>query len=445
MQLTALAGKDGAFNDSIPAMAAFGGGLAWPPRCTMAVMRSRLSVLRRPHHGWAIAAILFLAAALNIGAGTYAFGLFVEPLEDAFGWSRSAVSASLSFAAIGSLTSPLLGRFMDRHGARPLFIASLLVMGTSFLLRPLMGELWHWYALSFLQFVFSPGVSPLPIGRLVAIWFPRNRGRVLGITIMGNNFGGATVPIITWLVIVNASWEAAYVVYAAIAGSIALLGLSLVRERGRAGGSAVVPGGAGPSEPSLTGWTVSEALRTPTFYAITVATTLAMFTYSGVLPWVSAHLANEGMSAELAARAMTVVALSGMTGKVLFGSLADRITARRAMMLSLAGQVVFVLLMVAYPTPPLVWLFIPLFGLAMGAFGVLVTLIAQEAFGVKFFGSISGLIHMPSVTSLVAGPLIAGASFDLSRSYGPGFLTVAAMFVIAIIALTWAKPAARPS
>ena len=400
-------------------------------------MRSRLSVLRRPHHGWAIAAILFLAAALNIGAGTYAFGLFVEPLEDAFGWSRSAVSASLSFAAIGSLTSPLLGRLMDRHGARPLFIVSLLVMGTSFLLRPLMGELWHWYALSFLQFVFSPGVSPLPIGRLVAIWFPRNRGRVLGITIMGNNFGGATVPIITWLVIVNASWEAAYVVYAAIAGSIALLGLSLVREGGRAG--------ARPSEPSLTGWTVSEALRTPTFYAITVATTLAMFTYSGVLPWVSAHLANEGMSAELAARAMTVVALSGMTGKVLFGSLADRITARRAMMLSLAGQVVFVLLMVAYPTPPLVWLFIPLFGLSMGAFGVLVTLIAQEAFGVKFFGSISGLIHMPSVTSLVAGPLIAGASFDLSRSYGPGFLTVAAMFVIAIIALTWAKPAARPS
>ena len=33
----------------------------------------------RPHYGWAIAAILFLGAALNIGAGTYAFGLFVEP------------------------------------------------------------------------------------------------------------------------------------------------------------------------------------------------------------------------------------------------------------------------------------------------------------------------------------------------------------------------------
>ena len=408
-------------------------------------MRSRLSVLRRPHHGWAIAAILFLAAALNIGAGTYAFGLFVEPLENAFGWSRSAVSASLSFAAIGSLTSPLLGRFMDRHGARPLFIVSLLVMGTSFLLRPLMAQLWHWYALSFLQFVFSPGVSPLPIGRLVAIWFPGTRGRVMGMTIMGNNFGGATLPIITWLAIVNASWEAAYVVYAAIAGSIALLGLSMVHEGGRSGAGAKTLAGMGPSDAVLTGWTVSEALRTRAFYAITVATTLAMFTYSGVLPWVSSHLANEGMSAELAARAMTVLALAGMTGKMVFGSLADVITARRAMMLSLAGQVVFILLMVAYPTPPLIWLFVPLYGLSMGAFGVLVTLIAQEAFGVKFFGSISGLIHMPSVTSLVAGPLIAGASFDLWQSYGPGFLTVAVMFVIAIGALTQARPAATPS
>ncbi len=406
-------------------------------------MRSRLHLLPRPHYGWAIAAILFLGAALNVGGGTYAFGLFVEPLEDAFGWSRSAVSASLSFAAVGSLTAPLLGRFMDRHGARPVFTVSLLVMGASFLLRPLMAQLWHWYALSFLQFVFSPGVSPLPIGRLVAIWFPRSRGRAMGLTIMGNNFGGAALPIITWLAIVNASWEAAYVVYAAIAGSIALLGLPLVHEGGR-GGARAEAAGAGPSGGALTGWTVGEALRTPAFYAITVATTLAMFTYSGVLPWVSAHLANEGMSAELAARAMTALALGGMTGKMVFGSLADVITARRAMMLSLAGQVVFILLMVAYPTPPLVWLFVPLYGLSMGAFGVLATLIAQEAFGVKFFGSISGLINMPSVTSLVAGPLIAGASFDLWQSYAPGFLTVAAMFAIAIGALTQARPAARP-
>ena len=241
---------------------------------------------------------------------------------------------------------------MDRHGARPLFIVSLLVMGVSFLLRPLMAQLWHWYALSFLQFVFSPGVSPLPIGRLVAIWFPGARGRVMGMTVMGNNFGGATLPIITWLAIVNASWEAAYVVYAAIAGSIALLGMALVYERGRGGGDMEAQGGTGPSDAVLTGWTVSEALRTPAFYAITVATTLAMFTYSGVLPWVGSHLANEGMPVELAARAMTLLALAGMTGKVVFGSLADLITARRAMMLSLAGQVAFILLMVAYPTPP---------------------------------------------------------------------------------------------
>ena len=408
-------------------------------------MRSRLHVFPRPQYGWAIAAILFLGAALNIGAGTYAFGLFVEPLEDAFGWLRSAVSASLSFAAVGSLTAPLLGRFMDRHGARPLFIVSLLVMGVSFLLRPLMAQLWHWYALSFLQFVFSPGVSPLPIGRLVAIWFPGTRGRVMGMTVMGNNFGGATLPIITWLVIVNASWEMAYVVYAIIAGSIALLGLSLVHERGRGGADVETQVGTGSSNAVLTGWTVGEALRTPAFYAITVATTLAMFTYSGVLPWVGSHLANEGISAELAARAMTLLALAGMTGKLVFGSLADVITARRAMMLSLAGQVAFILLMVAYPTPPLIWLFVPLYGLCMGAFGVLVTLIAQEAFGVKFFGTISGLISMPSVTSLVAGPLIAGASFDLWQDYGPGFLTVAAMFVMAIGALALVRPAARPS
>ena len=78
---------------------------------------------------WLVLGTLFLAAGVNVGSSNYAFGLFVEPLEEAFGWSRTAISASLSFTAVGSLASPIIGRLMDRHGARPLLVISLLLMG----------------------------------------------------------------------------------------------------------------------------------------------------------------------------------------------------------------------------------------------------------------------------------------------------------------------------
>ena len=125
-----------------------------------------------------------------------------------------------------------------------------------------------------------------------------------------------------------------------------------------------------------------------------------------------------------------------MGGKLAFGSLADRITARRAMMLCLAGQAFFIMLTVAYPSQPFVWISVPLFGLCMGGYGVLWALIVQETFGVKYFGSISGLISVPTVVSLVGGPLLAGASFDITGSYGPAFIIVAVMFAVAILMLT---------
>ena len=43
---------------------------------------------------------------------------------------------------------------------------------------------------------------------------------------------------------------------------------------------------------------------------------------------------------------------------------------------------------------------------------------------------------MASVVSYFVGPLLAGASFDITGSYGPGFIFVAAMFALAVASLT---------
>ena len=54
---------------------------------------------RAGYDGWIIIGVVFLAAGLTIGTSNYAFGLFIEPLENSFGWRRTAISASLSGAA----------------------------------------------------------------------------------------------------------------------------------------------------------------------------------------------------------------------------------------------------------------------------------------------------------------------------------------------------------
>ena len=382
---------------------------------------------------WLVLGTLFLAAGANVGSSNYAFGLFVEPLETTFGWSRTAISASLSFTAVGSLASPIIGRLMDRYGARPVLVISLTLMGISFLVRPAMTELWHWYALSFLQFIGISGITALPAGRLIAIWFPSSQGRIMGITVAGINFGGITIPLIVNVTLGASGWQAAYVIMGVIAVALAGIALLSIREQpSRARDDS--PGEAESKTPGLSGLSLSKATRTRSFYAIVGALAFGSFAHAGVFPQLIPHFKELGVRADWAAITVTVMAVAGLISKPSFGYVSERITARRAMMLTLSGQGVGSVLLVI--SPELAWVGLPIFGLSMGAHSALMPLLVQESFGNRYFGSIMGTVTMFTLIPFGLAPLIAGRTFDVTQSYTLAYLGFAALFVIGAAGLT---------
>ena len=299
-----------------------------------------------------------------------------------------------------------------------------------------MTELWHFYALSFLQFFMFSGMNMLPAGRLVGLWFPKSKGRAMGFAMMGNNFGGLTVPVLTGYVLAVATWGSAFVVTGLLAFGIALLASLFVHERTPDRAAATRGDDSLPATSGLVGLTVKEALRTDAFYYVTAATALGSFTYSALLPQISTHLLDQGTNSLTVVMLIFLLAGFGMAGKGVFGYLAERFTARIAMMLSLGGQTALISVIVAYPVGLHLWVIVPIFGFFFGAYGVLVTLLLQENFGLKYFGSIAGLSGLVGMVPMVAGPLMAGISFDYLDSYGPAFMAVAALFVTAILLLT---------
>lgn len=389
--------------------------------------------------GWLAASAAFLSMSISIGATQYAFGHFIEPLEETFGWSRTQISASLSFTALGTLAAPLIGRLMDLYGARPIMVASLLVMGTSFVLRPFMSELWHWYVLSFLQLVPFSGVTILPAGRLIGLWFRRTRGRMMGITNAGANFGGLIVPPATALVIAAGTWRDAYLAIGLACFGVAAYALLVVRERPlRAPAREDAPAGpAGGAEEEH--WTTRRALRTRSFYAIAVAVCFGCFTYATILPHVVVHLTNEGASLGVASLALGMLAASGIAGKICFGFLAERLGARRAFIVDLLGHAAAVLCLAFVPSPLLMLAVTPVYGLFLGGTGVLLLLIVQETFGVRHYGAILGLVNMSTILTFALGPLIAGFSYDLTGSYSAAFASGSVLFLCAAAVLRWTK------
>ena len=395
--------------------------------------------------GALIIGVVFSSTAIAVGVSQYAFGLFIVPIEETFGWTRTQISASLSFAAVGGLSAPLLGRAMDRFGARPIIVLSLTVFGASFCLRPLMTELWHWYALSFLQFATFSGLTVLPAGRLVAAWFPHIRGRMTGVAATGNNVGGLVMPVFIAALLAAMPWNEASMVIGITSFAIAGVAILVVREAPPAAGieshrAGAAAGGALRSAAALPDQDLRETVRTRTFYAVLAMITLGTFTYSTILPHALAHMVNKGMTNAAALSALGTLATAGVCGKLLFGWLSERFTARRMMISNLVGQAAFTALLAGAAHTGVVAIAAPLYGLFMGGFGALYILVVQESFGMRHYGSVMGLMNVGTVISFGLGPLIAGVSYDVSGGYGTAFLIVCGLFVAGAVSLAFARP-----
>ena len=385
---------------------------------------------------WGILIVLFWCTSLVVGP-LYAFSLFINPLQEQFGWTSSQIIFSLSLSALGALLAPVFGKLMDKYGSRSVMIFSLIIMALGFLLRPLMTELWHWYTLNIFQFAMGAGCSFMPIGRLVGMWFPEKRGRIMGLTLMGNNFGGMIVPVIVGYFIQSGSWENAYLILGFITVGLAFLTLLIIREKKVEGESIANESTDSQNNTKGKDTIVSQLLRSPYFYALIISIILATFTYNGVLSHMGDHFRKIGMDITLIPLLISIMATFGMLGKFSLGYLSEFIPVRIIMILSLSGQVFTIILLLFFGQTVFIWLIVPLFGFFMGGYGALMNLIVQENYGLSEFGTIIGIVTFSTVISSVIGPLIAGFSVDNYGNYNFAFIINACFFGIAIIILSF--------
>jgi len=371
----------------------------------------------------------------------YAFGAFVEPLEREFAWTRAQVNLAVSLGAISGLASPLIGRILDRVGARPVMVVSLVLVSIGFLLRAFIDELWQLYVLSTVVAIGNSGATVLVAGRLVSLWFPKTRGRMMGIVTAGNNFGGLTMVPLAAMVISFAGWRWGFASFGILMAVLSVIAFVVIRDRPPEQHDG--PGAAPRQRAVLAGLTVRNALRTRSFYLLTAGISAGSFTYSVVLTQLIPHLENEGLSRGAASAALSVMAGFGLASKLIFGRASESLTARYAFIVSLAIQGAGLLLFVVAGGTPVVWLAVIVFGLGFGGMGALIPLTIAESFGMRAFGAIMGLVTMIGVAPQLIGPPVTGLLFASTGSYSIAFLAVVAFFAAGCLALWAARPPAR--
>ncbi len=167
--------------------------------------------------GWWILLVTCLAVFLSGPAQTYGVSVFVDPMIDELGWSRSLFS---SLYSVGTLVSAgalvLVGRQIDRVGNRIIIsVAALLFGGALFLLSAVNSVIMLVIGFGLLR-TFGSGVLTLAARTLVPNWFHSRAGRAFSLIGLAAMLSQALIPSFNNAMIESVGWRDAFRVNAFI-------------------------------------------------------------------------------------------------------------------------------------------------------------------------------------------------------------------------------------
>lgn len=382
------------------------------------------------YYGWWLVLAVFVGEMFAIGSTTYAFGLFVKPLEQEFGISRGDANRGLALFIVGmGLSAPLIGRQLDRRSARGVMLFGAFWMAAGLVavaLAPSLG----WMALAVLLVLASGAamIGPLTANTLAARWFERRRGRALGLVAVGTSVGGTLlVPLIAYN-IETFGWRQALLIQAGlIVLIVGALALWVVRDRPQDLG--LLPDGAlqrkedGPAIVAAVApvWTAARLLRQRDFWCIGLSVGLTFAVTQSVLASLVPYATDAGIDAKKAALLVSSLSVCSILGKLLFGALAERVD-KRWLLLTVVG---FTLLELAtlIVQPDFRWLLIicGLAGFALGGELPVWAAIIAERFGPRSFGTVMGLMNPINMVCSLGAISYVGVAYDRSGGYAQPF------------------------
>ena len=381
-----------------------------------------------------------LAAALGYSSSVihiYSIGPFIEPLQQAFGWSRAQVSGGITIASIVSAIFCVpVGMLVDRVGPRRIALAGVLLIAGAFaLLGTTTGTRANWLMLWVVIALAGLGVQAPVWTSAVATRFGASRGLAFAITLCGASVSATVFPVLaTWLIGLY-GWRTAFMVmggiWAAVVLPVLLLGFRGARD-GRIKKLESTPAAA----KVLTGITFAEGLRSPTLYKLLMAGGLFSFTVIAMLVHFVPILKGAGTAPLAAAGIASLIGIFSIVGRLGTGMLLDKfpghLVGAGAFMLPIISAL---LLLFNGADPVSQSIAAAAIGLTVGSEVDVIAFLAAKHFGLKNFGALYGALVMALTLGTAFGPLTAGAVFDHYASYAPFLMLTMALMLASAIAL----------
>ncbi len=352
---------------------------------------------------------------------SYSSGLFIEPFEREFGWSRVQIMSGHSIAAtIAAICAPFMGLLVDRYGPRRIGLAAVFTICGSIALFSQTGpDIWHWRLLWLPMTLGIVLVQPMVWTAAVTSLFSAGRGLALAVTLCGSSIASIVVPKMTDSLITAFGWRMAWVglgtIWLLISLPLIWFFFTSVIDRGRTRKSESDPvqkvARASIWLSGVLTWRFPVLLIAGVSIALVVVTMVV-----SIVPVLSAS----GIARSDAAWIAGLVGVTAIFGRLAIGSLLDRMDGRIIAAACVSLPIIAILLLIAVPgSIAAAAIAVLIFGFSLGAELDIVAYLTSRYFGRENFGFLFGTIGGCLGFASGNGPVALNAVYDATGTYTP--------------------------
>ena len=142
---------------------------------------SRFWPFRKSYYGWAVLSAGVMSSFATVPTQGPIVGVFNQPLRDDLGWSATDIALAFVIGTVaGGFVSAIIGKVLDRRGARAVATISGVIIALMMVGLSRMQEPWHFWLFFGIARATAASGAQLSVIVSLASWFVRMRGRAVG-------------------------------------------------------------------------------------------------------------------------------------------------------------------------------------------------------------------------------------------------------------------------
>jgi MFS family permease len=363
-----------------------------------------------PAYRWVIVAAGGLIGCMAMGA-IFSLPVFLAPITQATGWSRTGVSFAMTVAFLALAVSALgWGMLVDRIGPRPVLLIGEALLAVGLVVASQAPNLLTFQiAFGGLTGVAGSAILP-PLVATVTGWFETRRGLAVSLVSAGFGMAPLTMSPLAAALVARIDWREAMLAIAAIAFAVMVPTTLLVRRP-----PAEAAGATASTAP--TEGNVVAALKSPAFLILAATSFLCCATHSGPIFHTISYAIVCGVPPMAAVSIYSLEGLAGMGGRLGFGLLSDRFGVKPTLVAGLLVQAAIALCYAFVRELDGFYVVAALFGFTYSGLMPLFSVLARENFSPRIMGTVVGGLSTASSFGMALGPLAGGWIYDTFATY----------------------------